>query len=92
MFEDDGMEHFLVSMVTARGDELAFQKAQANGEYSQHKAEKNNAWDRLSGGFTDEQRKAYIDFEAAEAAVEEIIQRYFYLQGLRDGIALSHVV
>jgi Mn-dependent DtxR family transcriptional regulator len=92
MKKDDDFEGFLNTMTHKRGLEVACDKARAAEEHLY--SDKEEALDVFMKFVEADPnlKKAYMDYEEAESAVTVIELHYNYLQGIRDGIALTHVV
>ena len=92
MKNDDDFEDFLNTMSYKRGLEVACDKARAAEE--QLYSDEEEALDVFME-FVDADlnfKKAYMRYEEAANAVAVIELHYNYLQGLMDGLALTHVV
>ena len=92
MKNDDDFEDFLNTMSYKRGLEVACDKAMAaEGRLYLDEEEALDVFMKFVEADPD-LKKAYMDYEEASNAVAVIELHYNYLQGLRDGIALAHVV
>ena len=89
MFIEDSTEQFLMDMSSNRGDSLAMEKAGTDERYIKLAREKQETLERFSKDFTDEQKKLFLEFEEADAAVLGMAYHYVYMQGLKDGITLG---
>lgn len=92
MFNADGMDQILRDMSAERGGGTAYNKARNTEKYAQYNKQRDQAWEKFSGSLTEEQRKAFIEYDEAESLREGLIQHYIYLQGLKDGITLANAV
>lgn len=89
MLKDDSMEQVLRDMSLERIN-AAYSKAKVTEEFAKAAEEEEKALEGLN--LNPEQKQAYFKYEEALNSRESFVEHYIYLQGLRDGMTLSHVV